>query len=211
VKCTSNDDCAHVAGKTVCDTAAGECVQCTGKDYASCGMDMGTPLVCDTKARTCTTKKKGSSGLCQTCASDAQCSAGKLCVEEKFGNQAQSVGFFCFYEQGDTANGAPADCFADGMPYAKTLVNQTSIDGTSGDICGLRSSSCVARNQFSSKDCATASSADDSKCGFAPTKDSKCDQVGASANYRCTMTCISNDDCPGTTCNTGVNPAVCEL
>jgi hypothetical protein len=174
-------------------------------------MDTGTPLVCDSKARTCTTKKKASAGLCLACVSDAQCTAGKLCVEEKFGAQPQSVGFFCFYKQGDTANGAPADCFADGVPYAKTLVNQTSIDGATADICGLRSSTCVARNQFSSKDCATANAPDDSKCGFATGKDSKCDQVGASANYRCTMTCLSNDDCPGTTCNTGANPAVCEL
>ena len=51
-KCTTNDDCTHTAGKGVCDIKVGECVPCAGKDYAACGSDTGTPLVCDSKART---------------------------------------------------------------------------------------------------------------------------------------------------------------
>jgi hypothetical protein len=211
VKCESNDDCTHIAGKTVCDTAAGECVQCTGKDYASCGSDMGTPLVCDSLLRTCTTNKKASAGLCKPCVADDQCTAGKLCVQEQFGSPAQDVGYFCFWQQGDTANGAPEDCFSGGRPYADILNDQISIDGVTADICGLRSSTCIARNQFSSKDCATSSAADDTKCGFDAGEDSKCTQASPS-QYRCTMTCGSDDDCPiGFACDTGANPPVCEL
>lgn len=209
-KCTSNDDCVHLAEKTVCDTKAGECVQCTGTDYAACGQSMGTQLVCDTLKRTCSSNKEKSTGLCQSCVSDAQCSAGKLCVKESFGTPSQDVGYFCFWKKGDTANGAPSTCLPGADPYAKTLINQSSIDGTTADVCGLRSSTCVARNQNSTKDCATSGVADDQKCGFAPGKDSKCSQPDVGV-FRCTMICISDDDCPGTACDLGSSPSVCAL
>jgi hypothetical protein len=44
--CTSNAECSNIAGKGVCD--AGTCVQCTGTQFTACGLDAGTPLVCDT-------------------------------------------------------------------------------------------------------------------------------------------------------------------
>jgi hypothetical protein len=212
VKCANNDDCAHLIGKTVCDTAAGECVQCTGKDYAACGSSMGTPLVCDSKLRSCSTKKERSSGLCQECVSDAQCSAGKLCVVETFGAASAEVGSFCFWKKGDTANGAPANCLPAADPYAKTLSQQTSVDGAVADVCGLRASTCTARNDLNaSKDCATSALPDDSKCGFDAPNDAKC-VLADLATYRCTTTCISNDDCDsGVVCDTGVSPKVCKL
>jgi len=208
VKCTGNDDCSHVAGKGVCDTVAGECVQCTGTDYSSCGMDLGTPLVCDTLKRTCTTNKEHAADLCKACVSDANCKLGEACVLEKY--DGSDIGYFCFWKQGDTGNGAPSDCFTEAHPYAGVQVDAISVDGQKSDICTLRSSTCTARNQFSSKDCKSGGSGDNSVCGSAPPKDAKCDQVGASANYRCTMTCLSDEDCPGvSTCNTSTD--VCEL
>ncbi len=197
VKCTTNDDCAHVAGKTVCDAAAGECVQCTGADYASCGMSGGKPLICDSKARTCTNNKEHSADRCIPCVSDAQCALGQLCVKEQFGAPKQDVGNFCFWQQGAPAGGAPADCtLPANIPYVAALKNQTSVDGKMATICGLRSSTCIARNQFSSKDCATSNAGDDQKCGFAPSNDSKCLPFGAS-QFRCSMACVSGDDCAG--------------
>jgi hypothetical protein len=208
VKCTTNDDCAHITGKTVCDTVAGECVQCTGKDYDSCGMDTGTPLVCDTLKRTCTTSKEHAADLCKACVSDANCKLGEACVLEKY--DGKDVGYFCFWTQGDTGNGAPSDCFATGHPYAETKTNAVSIDGTTADICSLASSTCTAVSQFKSKNCKPDAAPDDSLCGFAPPKDAKCDQVGATVNYRCTMTCLSDEDCPGvSTCN--MSTFVCDL
>jgi hypothetical protein len=212
VKCTSNDDCAHVAGKGVCDLAAGECVQCTGKDYASCGMDAGTPLVCDSKLRTCTSNKVHSIGPCKPCVSDAQCKLGQICAVESFGAEKAEVGQFCFWKQGDTANGAPASCATNGRPYVTAIPNQVSVDGASETICGLRVSSCIAANQFSSKDCSTALAADDTKCGFDAPNDAKC--VTDGAGFSCTMTCASDDgrDCPlGIQCDTNASPAVCKL
>ena len=93
----------------------------------------------------------------------------------------------------------------------KELTNETSIDGESADICGLRSSTCIANNHFSTKDCATSNAADDTKCGFAPPKDAKCSAFGPS-QFRCTMTCGSDDDCPsGFSCDIGATPRVCQL
>jgi len=207
--CTKDADCSNIAGKGVCN--AGTCVQCTGTKFAACGSSMGTPLVCDSLMHTCTADKQASAGLCQPCVSDAQCTPGKMCVQEQFGTPAQSVGYFCFWKKGDTADGAPATCLPGADPYAATLMNATSIDGTKSDICSLRSSTCVARNQFSSKDCKNVALPDDSLCGFAPTKDSKCAQADVGV-FRCTLTCGSNDDCPSPfTCNTGATPAVCNL
>jgi hypothetical protein len=96
------------------------------------------------------------------------------------------------------------------MPYVVTLPAVSSIDGVTSDICTLRSSTCVARNQFGSKDCAVASSPSDAQCGFSAAKDSECAVYDAAASsYRCTMTCLIDDDCPGTTCDTGASRPVC--
>ena len=205
--CTADADCSNIAGKGVCD--AGICVECTAKKSAACGTDAGTPLVCDSLKRTCTTSKQRSAGLCVSCVADAQCKPGQMCVLDKFGNPSKDVGYFCHWKKGDVANGAPADCFATGKPYSGTQVNVTSIDGNVGDICGLRSSTCIANNQFSAKDCTLASAASDAACGFAPPKDAKCAQVPSSTSYRCTMTCLSDEDCPGSSCDTGASPRVC--
>jgi hypothetical protein len=202
-------DCSNIAGKGVCD--AGTCVQCTGAKFTACGTSMATSLVCDSLKRTCTTNKQASAGLCQPCVSDAQCSAGKICVQEQYGTPAQNVGYFCFWKKGDTADGAPTTCLPGADPYAATTKNALSVDGATADICGLRSSTCVARNEFSAKNCANPTLPDDTLCGFAPTKDSKCAQVDVGV-FRCTMTCASDDDCPSPfACNTGVSPSVCNL
>jgi hypothetical protein len=187
-------------------------VQCTGAKFAACGLSMGTPLVCDSLKHTCSSNKQTSAGLCQSCVSDAQCTAGKVCVLDKFGTPSKDVGYFCHWKQGDTAAGAPADCFSMGQPDVGVQKNGVSIDGVTSDICTLRSSTCVALNEFSSKNCANPVLPDDSLCGVSPPKDAKCAQVGASTNYRCTMTCGSDDDCPSSfTCNKGVSPFVCSL
>ena len=205
--CTADADCSNITGKGVCD--AGTCVQCTGKKFTACGMDAGTPLVCDSVKRTCTTNKQQSAGLCAACVTDAQCKPGQMCALDEFGSPLQAVGHFCHWKKGDVANGAPADCFSTGKPYSGTQVNVTSIDGDVSDICGLRSSTCIANNQFSAKDCTVASAPSDAACGFAPPKDAKCAQVPSSSSYRCTMTCLSDEDCPGSTCDTGAAPRVC--
>jgi hypothetical protein len=208
--CSKDAECSNIAGKGVC--SAGNCVRCTGTNFSACGQDAGTAFVCDSLKHTCSTSKQHSSGLCQACLADAQCNAGEICVLDRFGSPPKDVGYFCHWKQGDTANGAPADCFTGGQPYVGVQKNAVSVDGITSDICGLAVSTCVARNQFRAKDCLIASAPSDAACGVSPAKDSKCLQVGTSGNYRCTMTCGSDVDCPSPfTCNTGVSPAVCNL
>jgi len=194
----------------VCD--AGTCVQCTGKKFAACGQDSGTPLVCDSLKKTCTNSKQLSAGLCAACVSDAQCEAGKMCVLDRFGSPAKDVGYFCHWKKGDAAGGAPTSCSMTGKPYSDTQLSVTSIDGVTSDICTLRSSTCIANNQFGSKDCAVASVPSDAACGFAPGEDSKCAVFDSTdGTYRCTMTCLVPEDCPGSTCKPGAAPRVCSF
>src|SRR5690606_2485778 len=81
--CQSNADCEHLSGTTVCDVAAGECVECTGTDYASCGLNGDDePVVCDSRTRTCTDQVEHDRGLCVACVSDANCALGQLCVQQ---------------------------------------------------------------------------------------------------------------------------------
>ncbi len=209
------DDCGHIADKHVCD--AGKCVQCTGKQFADCGLTNGVPLVCDSLLRTCSPYKEGSAGgPCQPCVSDAHCPLGQLCVLQEFGDSGEDVGYFCQWVAADTINGAPAECYSlQGRPYVDTI-GVVSIDRDEAEACVLRTSTCKALNEFSAKDCRSTgtggASGDDSLCGFDPPNDAKCDQVGSTSSYQCSMRCISSDDCPvGVTCGPGSGQRYCDL
>jgi hypothetical protein len=136
-----------------------------------------------------------------------------MCALDKFGSPAGDVGYFCHWKQGDAAGGAPANCSLTGRPYSARQLAAMSIDGAVSDICTLAVSTCVARNQFKSKDCTVASAPSDPACGFAAGEDSKCVLFDApSSTYRCTMTCLVAEDCPApTTCKTGASPPVCSF
>ena len=207
--CQTNDQCAHLPNSPVCDVGSGECVECTGTDYASCGVNEDDePLVCDSLTRTCTDQVEHGGGTCQPCISDTHCPLGQLCVMQVFDDL--EVGYFCFWHEGDTDNGAPETCSSASRPYVEQVPNVTSIDQQVANICGLRSSTCVARNQFSTKDCGTIVP-DDSLCGVAPPEDAVCAAFGATEHF-CTMTCLNDFDCPlGSPCNTTPLVPHCEL
>ena len=205
--CQADADCAHIPGKNVCDD--GECVECTGAKYGPCGESEGETLVCNSLTRTCSTQTEASQGLCQPCVSDAACRAGQLCVLEQFGAPKRDVGYFCFWKQGG-GGGAPADCPTQGRPYAGLVEAAVSIDGDGADICSLAISTCIAANEFRTKNCAPEGTPDDSLCGFDSGNDATCEPFGV--GHRCTMTCLSDDDCPSPApCDTGASPRVCDL
>jgi len=132
-----------------------------------------------------------------------------MCVLQTFGNPAQDVGYFCFWKRGDSAPGAPTLCSSE-VPYVRTIADASSIDAQMATICGLAASTCVARAQFRSTDCTSGASGDDSLCGFAPPDDAVCEQFDEGV-HRCTMRCLSDDDCPGVSCNTQVGEPYCLL
>ncbi len=231
--CQLNDDCEGIEGADgeafgVCDLSAGEaqaqCVECTGADYEACGTSGGTPLVCNSLERRCSTALEGSAVTCGGCVSDAQCSDGRLCVEQVF--EGQSVGYFCLYRE-DTLG----DCQAQGRPYVASIAGISSVDGVDATVCGLAVSTCPARQDYRTKDCglgevaggaggasgapvmaggggSSGSAGADallrpelSLCGFAAPDDARCVPWGEQL-YRCTMRCVSTDDClPGSTCD----------
>lgn len=211
--CESNVDCAHFEGYDICDD--GECVACTGTEYATCGEMDGTPLVCDSLARSCSDKKERSVGLCQTCVSDAQCNLGQLCVLETF--DGTETGYYCVWRK-NGGGGAPTACSL-ARPFVDTRAGATSIDGTTADVCGLALTTCAGYNDFRDPDVncePTPDAANDTLCGYPALDDAHCryfDDDGAGDNfYRCTTPCGSDDDCKaGFACNTGVTPNVCTL
>lgn len=211
--CQTNEDCAHLVGTTVCDISAGQCVECTGTDYASCGTLDGTPLVCDSLQRSCTTSKQHGADLCNPCVSDAQCKLGQRCMMETF--EGTELGYRCFWERGASEGGAPLGC-SQAPPYVTTRNDETSIDGATVDVCALRISTCKAHKDFSNVDCEGSEDVPDtSRCGEPDLNDAGCslyDTVGEDNIYRCTVRCLGNDDCPDDDleCST-TSPRVCDL
>ncbi len=209
--CQTNDDCAHLTGTTVCDAEVGQCVECTGTDYESCGTLDGTPLVCDSLERTCTSNKHQAAGLCNACVSDAHCKPGQLCVNETL--EGTQLGYRCFWQPG--AEGAPAGCPV-AQPYVTLRSDVTSIDGVAADVCTLAISSCKAHEDFRNTDCEAAPDVPDpSLCGEPGIADSGCELFGVVAEdniYRCTVRCSGHDDCKEDhECDTSVTPNVCFL
>jgi hypothetical protein len=233
VPCSGDDAaCTGRDGTTVCDlddwsSKKGTCVQCTGEEYAPCKVG-STEYVCDSLNRTCSTDvahKKAATGVCGSCISDAECQTGMKCVDMQFGSPAKDVGWFCQWEESATGAGAPGGTCANARPFFKTspLLQSdpevVSIDRENVTICTLAVSTCPAFIDFRSAaiDCNTGTAQspvlDDGRCGFDysanPTSDEASGNqdaycaLAATATYRCTMRCLTDDDCiSGVTCNT---------
>jgi hypothetical protein len=89
----------------------------------------------------------------------------------------------------------------------------TSISGVMTSVCTLRSTTCPALNQFDMLDCTdgTAPGTTDDECGHPGVDDGLCRRRSSTTN-RCTVPCLSNDDCrTGSTCNIAVTPSHCSF
>jgi hypothetical protein len=190
----------------VCDvssdaTYGGSCVECTGTDYACGKAGDNTPYVCDSLRRECSTQKAGNKDLCGGCVSDAECQTGKLCVLQTFNDPNDSpdqgaieIGYFCVWRF-DANPGPDMNCFSK-PPYVTRQSSTTSLDGTTADVCTLRTSTCPAQVDFSNKDCAPGGTPQDNLCGDpdAPT-DGYCLETSSPGIYRCTVPCGGDPDC----------------
>ena len=208
--CTGNDACTDRAGKTVCDVStdqafAGQCVECTGTQYAGCGTDAtsGKAFVCSSLTRQCSEERLHNNGLCQACGSDAACALGQRCVRQTF--KGDEFGYVCLWAYGSNEGGAPVTC-GTARPYVNQRDDVPSIDGELVGVCGLRATTCEGLAAFSSTPCAA-----DDACGLVNEDDGLCRQLVAGTNL-CTKPCTSSLDClPDYACNTGVGPRVCDL
>jgi hypothetical protein len=210
VPCTGNGACTDRPGKTVCDLSAdatftGQCVQCTGTQYADCGTNAtsGDPLVCSSLTRQCSQEPLHGRGLCESCSSDVACALGQACVRQTF--KGNELGYVCLWVVGSAQGGAPAAC-ASARPYVGRRDDIDSIDGLDVDVCGLRATTCEGLSAFSSTACAS-----DDACGLAGQNDGVCGVLEAGTN-RCTLPCTSSDDCrPDYACNTTAGTPSCDL
>lgn len=204
--CTDSTQCMGITGTEVCDPSDGACVQCLPGERSACGTN-----VCDARMRTCTMEMERSGVACSPCVSDEQCQMGQVCVEMSFGSLATAVGTFCLLRQDAPAPGPNGNCTSV-PPFAGLLMNATSLDGVTTNVCTLGRSTCLAHAQYRSRDCSALSMQGDDECGVAGQNDGLCREhaaVGAGV-LRCTVPCADSSDCPsGGMCNTTTNPNFC--
>ena len=211
--CAPCGEDAHCAGITddagdplnACLTGgdAPTCVECTATSDAACGAN-----VCDLSTNTCTDRAKGSAGLCQTCVNDTECGDGQLCVLTRF--MDTDIGQFCLWRE-DAPAGPAGDCVTQ-RPYVDSQM-ATSTNGVMTSVCGLAVTTCTALNQFRMTSCTdgTPPGTTDSECGHPGVDDGLCRRRSSTTN-RCTVPCLSNDDClSGSACNTGTTPRYCDF
>ena len=166
--------------------------------------------------RRCAICRRSGAGLCGDCTADTDCAAGQLCIPMTYDDPATpaadpvAVGNHCLWRSDASGTGAPnGDCFANARPYARTSM-LTSVDGVTADVCTLAVSTCAAQEDFRMVNCMTLDAAGDALCGVASVPDGVCRNVSGTTN-RCTVFCLSDDDCPGTTCAPGAVPRQCNL
>ena len=198
--CASNDACNGRAATPVCDLSsdaafAGKCVGCTGTEYASCGSAPGgTPFVCDSLARTCTTEIKASALACEACVSDAQCATGRVCMRTKFG--AAETGSYCLWTQDAAGPGAPNGNCGAVRPFIIGENAWQSVDGATPTVCKPAVTTCQAQNEFRGTSCTGPTPEGHAQCGAEGVADAYC--APFLTGHRCTVPCVSYDDCQDT-------------
>lgn len=214
--CIAPEDCEGVMAPDrplrACDIGTGQCVECTGSDYRACGVDLEsfTPLVCDSRTRTCSQLREAGSHVCDACLSDAQCQPGQRCVPELFGGKM--LGYICLWVPGSAVREAPGDCLNQGRPYVDLREKMESIDGEQVDVCALRTTTCKGLSEHAARVRACGSERDDDACGHPDLEDARCQSPEGSTAFRCVSRCGSTDDCKrGFACNTADYPSHCAV
>lgn len=195
--CTGALHCEHLDDLGVCDASSGsgECVQCIGTQYTACGMaPAGMPYVCDSLSRTCTTEELGSALACESCVSDAHCRSGTACMQTKFGSA--DTGRYCLWMENATGPGAPNGSCGNARPYIGTETEWQSVDGMTPTVCKPAVTTCQAQIDFRTKSCSGETPTGDAECGAEGVNDAYC--APFLTGYRCTVPCVSYDDCKET-------------
>lgn len=198
VACASSADCAHLAASPACEPTSGACVGCLTN------ADCDASHACNTTTNTCVGFTPMSASPCGACLRDAECQSGQLCLPMTY--LGTHVGTFCAWRQDASGSGAPNGACAAVAPYANTVA-ATSVDGTTAMVCGLRSTTCTALNDFltggtsGTGQCAgpTTGVIDDPSCGAPGVADGFC-RIDSGASHFCTVGCTTMADCP---CNGG--------
>ena len=128
----------------------------------------------------------------------------------EFGEEASLVGHFCLPTR------KLGELCSAHRPYRSTLNSlgaddedaMASVDGAYDTVCTLRGNGSLTT-------CAALLDVDDTclgdgDCGMPGTADGHCEPSLGGGSHRCTVRCLSDDDCfEGSTCNTSTR--LCEL
>lgn len=174
--CSKVEQCSHISGQTVCDTADHKCVECVDMVNSCNGK------ACILSTHKCSTVEYGSRRACEECASRTECLSGWECVQIT-GMAGTADGTRCYLP---TANAKTC-----GRPYARAVNNVVSADGTTVSVCAEPAqTSCKAMlDSQSDKPCPDGRNA---SCGWGMSNDGICD----SDSNTCTTNCKTDTECP---------------
>jgi hypothetical protein len=167
-------------------------VECLSE--ADCG-----GYVCAPQTHTCTGRWARSLFACEACEHDLDCQEGQLCVEQRYGDPAETIGTFCTWTK--EARVGSGTCSEDGKPFALNTVDPvTSTDGVSAVLCVLATTTCPAfRNHRQAVEGCIGVNDSNAVCGVT-TGDGLC-RLNNDSLPRCTYPCGSSVDCnQGFTC-----------
>jgi hypothetical protein len=195
VGCRAVGECGHLSETPACNVETATCVECTREKSLACVNDNGEPTLCVTvpsaEQWSCSDERANTRAQCSSCVSDAQCSNGYACIDEKFNDEATGQ-FLCMQRVAEVD-----EC----LPPFKGVVQATSEGGISGTFCRPALTTCLGYFDFR-----LPCSSDDS-CGVNGVADGFC--VESAELMMCSYGCNpSNDglDCPGaSTCTLEVN------
>ena len=184
--CTVDDDCSHLpGGKTICDVDAGICRGCTPEnEEINCGGN-----TCDPDNFTCTDTEIDTLANCDPCVSDSDCAGDAGCVDMTFGANNVDVGSYCLPK---VINGTCAPLYSNPQTF-------TTLSGETGIYCSLKNSitSCPAVSSLNNSVSCTAAEAGTYPltCGISGEDDGICVLYDALMNYRCSIRCLTKEDC----------------
>jgi hypothetical protein len=197
VKCTSNDDCSHVAGKGVCDSGA--CVQCTAVDETACAGKS-----CNPATKACTNTVIGSVGSCKTCLADSECSGGgtadptSRCVAMEYNGVAR-VGGYCLKRVSKICS----------RPFTVTFSSASLSGATSEAYCGIDQGGATCEAVLDMVASASCDDGLDTSCGCKRDVSGSCVEAGTGGLCKtvggvpktCSVACGSANECvTGKTC-----------
>lgn len=179
--CASNDDCAGVEGKPICDPASATCVACLLDQARACG-----DFSCDPETRSCTTTGLRSRGSCEPCRSDAECKTDHICVAMDFDGSPRDAAY-CLRIDNAPAN--ETDCLE---PFTVLDIRASITTGEFAIVCGINEAltTCEAVLDYDSE-CADA---DD--CGVPGLNDGVCDTIEFEPGSRCSYPCDTASQYP---------------
>lgn len=197
VECENNGDCTHIAGKGVCD--GGTCVQCTVEDETPCAGKS-----CNPATNACTDTTIGSTGSCEACVADSECSGGGTadptarCVPMEF-NGVPRPGGFCLKRTTKTCS----------RPFTVTFAAQSLSGAASESYCGVVQDSVTCEAVIDMVASASCADGLDTSCGCARDGGGACLEAGQGGLCRtvggvpetCTIPCGNSNHCiVGNTC-----------